>query len=152
MIRAEYRFNLPVSPQQAFEILSDPARDPEWQTACLGTRLLDGSADVGRRYEITFLLLDRRMDFTVEINIYDPGRHSRFTVLEGPFRYIGNYRYTEEGDGTTEVHWTFDVDPGDFFGIMPESLIRKVLVGEVEKDSRALRKKLEGPPPPLPAR
>jgi hypothetical protein len=142
MIRAEYRFNLPVPPGRAFEMLSDPARDPDWQSACVGTRLLDGAPGVGCRYEITFQMLGRRMSFTVQITEFEPGRHSRFAVLEGPFRYVGSYLYTAQEDGTTDVHWTFDVEPGDFFGIMPKSLMKKVLVSQVKKDSGNLRKQL----------
>jgi carbon monoxide dehydrogenase subunit G len=142
MIRAEYSFTLPVSPDQAFAIVSDPARHSEWMTACLRTRLLDSLPAPGHRYEITFEFLSRKMDFLVEINTYDPGRHSRFISLEGPFRYIADYRYQPQADGITEVHWTFDVHPGDFFGLTPDSLIRKFLVSQVEKDSQSLRERL----------
>jgi ribosome-associated toxin RatA of RatAB toxin-antitoxin module len=142
MIRAEYSFTLPVSPDQAFAIVSDPPRHSEWMTACLHTKLLDGLPAPGRRYEITFEFLQRTMDFLVEIDTYDPWRHSRFTSIEGPFRYIADYRFHPLADGSTEVHWTFDVHPGDFFGLTPDSLIRKFLVSQVEKDSQTLRERL----------
>ena len=116
MIRAEHRFILPVDPEEAFALLSDPRRDPDWLTACRRTALLDGVAAPGCRYEITFEFLSRVMEFVVEINEYEPGRHSRFTTLAGPFHYVGDYRYCAAEDGGTEVHWTFDVEPGDFFG------------------------------------
>jgi hypothetical protein len=142
MIRAEHWFVLPGSPAEAFAVLSDPARDPDWVTACLRTTLLDGPPAPGRRYEITFDFLGRIMDFLVEINVFEPAQHSRFTTLAGPFHYIGNYRYNLQPDGSTEVHWTFDVEPGEFFGLMPDSLIRKFLVSQVEKDAAALRERL----------
>jgi len=142
VIHAEYRFSLPVSPDRAFAVLSDPNRDPEWQSACVGTRLLEGSPGIGCRYEITFQMLGRRMSFTVEITDFEPGRHSRFAVVEGPFRYVGNYHYHERDDGTVEVHWTFDVEPGEFFGILPKSLMRKVLINQVKKDSSRLSEQL----------
>ncbi|MGW9030031.1 SRPBCC family protein [Streptomyces sp. NPDC055722] len=138
MIKAEHTFDLPVPPKKAFALLSDPARDPDWQSACVETRLLDGPARAGGRYEITFQLIGKRMTFTVEITEFDPGHRSRFQVLEGPFHYLGTYDYTEHEDGTTGVHWTFDAEPGDFFGIMPKSLVKKLLVSQVKKDSGKL--------------
>lgn len=150
MIRAEYRFQLPVPPERAFEVLSDPARDPDWQAACVSTRLLDGPPGVGCRYEITFQMLGRRMNFTARITDFEPGRHSAFAVVEGPFRYVGNYYYTARDDGTTEVHWTFEVDPGEFFGILPKSLMKKVLINQVKKDSSTLAGQLAQAAPPAP--
>ncbi|MFZ3558351.1 SRPBCC family protein [Streptomyces sp. BH055] len=144
MIRAEHTFDLPVPPGEAFARLSDPARDPEWQAACVATRLLDGPARAGGRYEITFQLIGKRMTFTVEISEYEPGLRSRFHVLDGPFHYVGTYAYTEHPDGTTGVHWTFDVDPGDYFGAMPQSLVKKLLVSQVKKDSGKLAADLRG--------
>jgi hypothetical protein len=142
MINAEHRFTLPVGPEEAFDLLSDPARDPEWQAACVGTTLLDGPARAGGRYEIIFQLIGRKMAFTVELLAYEPGVRSEFKVLEGPFGYVGSYRYTARPDGATDVHWTFDVDPGDYFGIMPLSLVKKLLVTQVKKDSGKLAAKL----------
>ena len=142
MINAEHTFDLPVPPVEAFDLLSDPAKDPDWQTACVRTELLDGPAHAGGRYEITFALVGRRMDFTVEITDYDPGRRSAFKVLDGPFSYVGTYVYTERADGNTTVHWTFDVDPGSYFGVMPLALVKKLLVSQVKKDSGRLAHRL----------
>ncbi|MEU2777162.1 SRPBCC family protein [Streptomyces sp. NPDC007162] len=142
MITAEYSFDLPVPPETAFALVSDPEQDPVWQAACVQSRLLNGPAREGCRYEITFALVGKRMTFTVEIDSYEPGRVSRFHVLEGPFTYHGTYVYSAGPAGTTTVDWTFDVEPGDYFGIMPKSLLRKVLVNSVKKDSAKLAEKL----------
>jgi ribosome-associated toxin RatA of RatAB toxin-antitoxin module len=142
MIKAEYEFDLPVPPKEAFALLSDPEQDPVWQSACTEARLLNGAPRPGGQYEITFQLIGKRMTFTCEITEFEPGRRSKFHVLEGPFRYVGTYDYSEREDGTTHVHWVFDVDPGEFFGIMPNSLLRKVLVSQVKKDSGRLARTL----------
>ncbi|SDP33270.1 SRPBCC family protein [Actinacidiphila guanduensis] len=138
MIRAEHEFTLPVPPKEAFALLSDPAKDPDWQTACKSTRLLNGEARPGCQYEILFHMVGKKMQFTVEILDYEPGVLSRFKTLDGPFGYLGTYRYSEQPDGTTAVHWTFEVDPGDYFGVMPLSLVKKLLISQVKKDSGRL--------------
>ncbi|MER8010326.1 MULTISPECIES: SRPBCC family protein [unclassified Streptomyces] len=137
-VTAEYAFHLPVTPKEAFELISDPAQDPVWQAACVDVKLLNGEPRPGGRYEITFQLIGKRMEFTVEIDEFVPGRRSTFHTLDGPFGYVGTYDYAENTDGTTTVHWTFEVEPGDYFGIMPKSLLRKVLVNSVKKDSAKL--------------
>lgn len=151
MIKAEYAFDLPVPPKEAFAVLSDPARDPEWQGACTRTELLEGPARAGGRYEITFQMVGRKLDFLCEIDAYEPGVRSRFHVVEGPFGYVGNYEYTEREDGTTGIHWTFDVDPGDYFGIMPKSLVKKMLISQVKKDSGKLAVSMAGGTPLRPS-
>lgn len=151
MIRAEYSFDLPVPPKEAFAVLSDPARDPEWQGACTRTELLDGAAHAGGRYEITFQMIGRKMNFTCEIDEYEPGVRSRFHVLEGPFSYVGTYDYTERADGTTGVDWVFEVDPGDFFGVMPKTLVKKLLISQVKKDSGKLASRLADGTAPQPS-
>ncbi|KAA0929825.1 MULTISPECIES: SRPBCC family protein [Streptomyces] len=141
-VKAEYAFGLPVPPKEAFALISDPAQDPVWQAACVDVQLLDGEPRPGARYEITFQLIGKRMQFTVEIDEFEPGLRSRFHTLDGPFHYVGTYVYAENEDGTTTVHWTFEVEPGDYFGIMPKSLLRKVLVNSVKKDSGKLAAQL----------
>jgi uncharacterized protein YndB with AHSA1/START domain len=143
MIRAEHRFVLPVPPAEAFALLSDPAREGEWQSACVGTRLLNGEARTGCRYEITFQLVGKTMPFTAEITAFEPGARSEFTSIDGPFGYVGGYRYTEVEGGKTSVHWRFDVEPGDYFGITPLPLVRKLLVAQVKRDSGRLADRLE---------
>jgi ribosome-associated toxin RatA of RatAB toxin-antitoxin module len=147
MINAEYTFSLPVPPEEAFALLSDPARDPEWQAGCVQTRLLNGAAREGCQYEIVFQLINRRMVFTCEITAYQPGRRSQFKVLQGPFRYYGTYDYAAGADGSTSVHWQFDVEPGDYFGIMPKALLKKVLITQVKKDSGRLAASLAAQTP-----
>lgn len=148
MIRAEYQFHLPVPPTAAFDVLSNPERDPDWQASCVHARLLGGALGAGCRYQVTFQMLGRRMDFTGEVTDFDRPRYSRFVALDGPFRYVGSYQYDERGDGTTDIHWTFDVDPGEFFGVIPKPLLRKILVNQVKKDIGVLSKQLAAATPP----
>ncbi|MFJ4414140.1 MULTISPECIES: SRPBCC family protein [unclassified Streptomyces] len=141
-INAAYTFRLPVTPEEAFARVSQPLQDPVWQAACVDVTLLNGEPRPGGQYAITFEMVGKRMDFTVEIDEFVPGVRSAFHTLSGPFGYVGTYTYTAQGDGSTTVDWTFDVDPGDYFGIMPKSLLRKVLVNGVKKDAAKLAERL----------
>jgi hypothetical protein len=134
MFRAELTFELPVSPKDAFAILSNPLKDPEWQASCKMTKLLTGPVGKGCTYEIVFVMVGKRLEFKGEVTEYEPGVYSQFRTTEGPISYVGAYTYTEKPDGTTGVYWTFDVEPGDYFGVMPISLLQKLLVSQVKKD------------------
>jgi hypothetical protein len=131
-----------VPPEEAFALLSDPAKDPDWQTACVHSELLNGEPRPGCHYGITFKMIGKQMDFTVEILDYEPGVVSRFRTLDGPFGYLGTYNYAGRADGGTDIHWLFEVDPGDYFGITPTSLVKKLLIAQVKKDSSRLAKRL----------
>jgi carbon monoxide dehydrogenase subunit G len=133
MIRAEYNFNLPVPPAQAFAYMCNPANDAEWQSSCVSAELRDIRPGLASRYAIVFSFLGRKMSFQAEITEYDPPSRYAFRVHEGPFHYDGQYLFEPRGRGT-HVHWRFDADPKGFFGIVPATLLRKVLVTQVEKD------------------
>jgi hypothetical protein len=142
LVNAEYDFTLPLSPAEAFRLVSDPVMDPVWQAACVAARRLDGSAAAGSRYEITFSLFGKAMTFTVRLTRYEPGVGSRFTVTDGPFRYSGGYEYAARPDGGTSVHWFLAVDPGSTFGLMPAALLKKMLISQVKKDAARLAARL----------
>lgn len=140
MINAEYRFTLPIAPEIAFDYLSNPENDSDWQSSCAECILLDDGPKVGCRYQIVFSFLGRKMNFQAEITDMDVPNRYGFRVVEGPFKYEGRYHISSHPDGA-EVHWQFDAEPGRFFGILPVGLIKKVLISQVEKDSTALRKR-----------
>lgn len=133
MIRAEYSCTLAVSREALFAHLSNPANDVLWQASCVEACLQGTTAKLGSRYNIVFSFLGRRMSFECEITcLQSPSRYG-FKVLQGSFNYEGLYQLEERPDGT-RLSWQFDVEPGRFFGILPVSLLRKVLISQIEKD------------------
>jgi uncharacterized protein len=142
LVTAEYDFTLPVSPAEAFRLLSDPVMDPGWQGACVAARRLDGPAAAGSRHEVTFSLFGKAMTFTVLLTRYEPGVRSAFAATGGPFRYAGGYEYAAAPDGGTSVHWFLGVDPGSTFGLMPAALLKKMLIAQVKKDVARLTARL----------
>lgn len=139
MIHAEHRYTLPVAPATAFAYLSNPGNDAEWQSSCSESELLGPSPEVGCEYRIVFNFMSRKMNFLSKITERNPDTNFAFASVEGSFRYEGRYTFTPI-EGGVEVHWQFSADPGKFFGILPSSLIRKVLVSQIQKDVITLRK------------
>ena len=141
MIYAEHRYHLDVPPEVAFEYLSNPGNDAEWQGSCRESELLQAEPVVGGRYRIVFSFMGRRAEFVGEITERKPHSDYAFKVAEGPFPDEGRYSFTPAAGGGVDVHWQFWVTPARFFGIVPDVLLRKVLVSQVEKDVVGLRKR-----------
>jgi hypothetical protein len=140
-VHAEYRYYLDVPPEAAFDFLADPGRDAEWQGNCLEAALLDAAQPaVGGRYRIVFMFMGRRVEFVARITRRDKPTACAFETVEGPFRYEGLYGLEAAAGGGVNVHWQFWSRPGGFFGILPLTLLRKVLISQVEKDVASLRK------------
>jgi hypothetical protein len=139
MIHADHRYTLPVSPAEAFAYLANPANDAEWQSSCDRAELLGPVPEPGCRYRIVFNFLGRKMNFLAHITERQPDSEYAFAVIEGSFHYEGRYSF-KPVDGGVEVHWQFAAEPGKFFGILPTTLIRKVLISQVEKDVLTLRR------------
>ncbi len=133
MIHADYTTIVPHPPARLYAYLSNPANERHWQSSCVDAELLGALPAPGCRYRIVFSFLGRRMPFTGEITHLEPEREYAFRVVEGPFHYEGRYSLRPHPDGT-ELHWQFAAEPGKFFGVVPVSLVRKVLLSQVEKD------------------
>jgi carbon monoxide dehydrogenase subunit G len=146
MIEASFDFLLPVPPEQAFDYLAEPANDPAWQAACQSAELLDSPCRVGSRYRIVFSLLGRNMQFQCEVTERERASVHAFRAVEGSFTYRGRYRFEAHAQGT-RVHWHFAAEPGSFFGLLPASLLRKVLLSQIERDTEALARRWATPLP-----
>lgn len=145
MIHAEYTSILPVAPARVFAYVSNPANDKEWQASCVSAELLGATPAVGCTYKIVFDFVGRKMAFTGEITALEPNREYAFKVVEGAFHYEGRYSLRPH-DGGTELRWQFAAEPGRFFGILPVSLVRKVLLSQIEKDMVTLAHTLQRDP------
>jgi hypothetical protein len=153
VIEALHSFVLPVPPQQAFHYIAQPLSDPEWQNSCQSASLDDPSLagrpmPVGGRYRITFSFMGRVMSFHCEVTGSDAPDTYAFKVLEGPFIYEGTYRFHADPQGT-RVDWRFTTNPGKFFGLIPSSLLRKVLVSQIERDALNLAARLRDAVPAI---
>ncbi|HEX3783254.1 MAG TPA: SRPBCC family protein [Pseudonocardiaceae bacterium] len=142
LVEVEYTFDVPVPPKEAFALISDPRQERVWRAICVEVTPLDEVPRVGSQYEIVFEMFGKRMEFTVQIEEFEPGRSSKFRTLRGSFQYFGAYDYAAHENGTTSVRSTLNVIPGDYFGIMSHNLIYKMLVESIKQDSAKLAARL----------
>lgn len=141
LIEAETQYVLKAPRSKVFAYLSNPANDKVWQGSCADAQLHAPAPATGAEYSIKFSFLGRKMDFRARILDVRPDSDYAFEVIDGPFYYKGQYRFEEDGQ-QTRIHWHFAAEPGKFFGILPASILRKVLVSQIEKDFVTLERLL----------
>lgn len=135
MIKVEYSYLVNSPVDFVFSYISNPLNDQYWQASCQGVELKEPGAPIGEgtEYAIRFQFLGRDMPFTTVVTEYEPFQSYAYETLSGPMQFRGSYRFTRLGN-STQIDWVFESEPGGFFGIVPRSLLKKVLAKQVEGD------------------
>jgi uncharacterized protein YndB with AHSA1/START domain len=88
-------------PAEVFDVVTDLDRLHEWQPMIVAVdQLDDGPLHTGSRLREVRELRGRRLEQTVEVAAFEPGRHFALRVLEGPLPVDGDLRFEPEGNGT----------------------------------------------------
>lgn len=95
-IRANYSDVYPVSPDRAFEYLSDPTRAPEWEAMAIGVRP-PGPVGRGSRSAVEFKRFGR---FDVEVVEFEPGSRVVFRNHMSQADLVHEYVFQLDGSGT----------------------------------------------------
>ncbi|MGX2041768.1 SRPBCC family protein [Methylocaldum sp. MU1018] len=136
-VTQQYSVNAPVD--KVFAYISNPKNDKEWQASCQDVILPEGETlKAGTTYEIVFRFLGRNMPFQSAITAYELDKSFGYETLTGPMKFRGHYTFEPSPEGT-RVDWTFEADPGKFFGIVPIGLVKKIFVKQVEADINRLK-------------
>lgn len=128
------------SMMEVFNFLANPENDALWQSSCDTVALDEPDKQVaaGSQYTIGFSFLSRRMHFQAEVTDCLFGERYGYRSLNGPMSYEGGYRFTER-DNSVFIEWFFRAVPGKFFGIIPQSLIKKTMIKKVSEDIERLQ-------------
>jgi len=83
-----------------FAFFADAENDPQWRSAVKEIRR-DGALRVGARYhQLVAGPGGRPVPADIEVTGYEPGSSVSFTVIAGPVRPEGSYRFRASGTGT----------------------------------------------------
>jgi uncharacterized protein YndB with AHSA1/START domain len=89
-----------------FAFFTEPANDPRWRARVKEIRA-DGPPAVGARiHQVVLGPAGRGIPADIEITGYEPDTRYAFTVVAGPVRPNGEYRFAPTPDGGTEVSFT----------------------------------------------
>jgi uncharacterized protein YndB with AHSA1/START domain len=93
------------SPDEVFSAVTDLQRLHEWQPAVVDVELLgDGPLRTGSRLKEVREVRGKRLEQTVEIAAYEPGRRFEMRVVEGPLPVHGDLTFSPTENGGTRLH------------------------------------------------
>jgi uncharacterized protein YndB with AHSA1/START domain len=140
VIRMEHSVVIERPPAEVFSYLTDPANVPEWQSTALEA-ISEGPMQQGARMSEVRKFLGRKMETTLEVTAYEPGRRFGLKVISGPVPFSVD-QTLEPMNGGTRIDVVLEGEPGGFFKLA-EPLVERALRRQVEADFAQLKDILE---------
>ena len=109
-------FTVNASPEQAFALISDLTRSPEWATNPLKVEALGGGPGVGTKYRSEAQFMGKEVHAEQEVTAYEAPTHFAFTNSEGHERYLHDFTVSQR-DGKTVIDRTITFLVPGFRGI-----------------------------------
>jgi ribosome-associated toxin RatA of RatAB toxin-antitoxin module len=128
--------------QVCFDALTDYERLPEWQGAVKSVKVLERD-ERGRGLVVEYAVDAKVKTVRYRLRqVYNEPYVLGSEYVGGDFRdFAGEWRFTERGDGTTEVELDLDIDPGRFVPRPVRNAIREYVMTRAVRD---LKRHVEG--------
>ena len=133
MINFDYQFTVNASPQEVFDLFTDPTRGTEWRESAV--------SGVGSTIKALDKVLGRDVASTQEITAWDPPNKNGFKGGSGPMTFELTTTF-EAHDNGTKVTVTLEAESGGFFKIA-ENLFAKQMKKQLTADMAGLQRVLE---------
>src|SRR5687767_12435563 len=105
MARAEHTVLVRRPPDEVFEFLTDLSSVPEWQSGAVEVRQADEALGVGATYVQVLQFLGKRLEATIEVTEFDPGRRFSLKTRSGPMPFEVRHRLeAANGGSATRLH------------------------------------------------
>ena len=143
LARTEHTVVVERPPDEVFDFLTDLSNLPEWQSGAVEVRGPDEELDVGAMYVQVLKFLGRRLEATIEVTEFDPGRRFSLRTRSGPIPF--QVRHTLEptdGGGATRLRVELEGEPGGVFKLA-EPLVMRNAQRQLEGDFAALKELVE---------
>lgn len=130
MKKATQEALIEASPQECFDAIADFDSYPDWQDAVKDCEVLSRHAN-GRAERVRFEIdaKVKRITYTLDYS-YDEPHEVSWDFVEGDPKHVeGEFRFEDQGDGTTLATYTLRLDPG----VWLPGPIAKVLRDQVMK-------------------
>jgi uncharacterized membrane protein len=128
---------------EVFEFLTDLSNVPSWQSGSIDVQEPEGSLGVGTTYVQVLKFLGRRIETTLEVTEFEPGRRFALKTLSGPVPF--EVRHTLEpadGDGATRLRVELEGEPGGFLKLA-DALVERSAQRQIERDFATLKELVE---------
>jgi carbon monoxide dehydrogenase subunit G len=130
------------SPQEVFDVLTDPAKAARWQTSTeAGEWTSDGPYGVGSTWKSKIKFMGREIESELEITEWESPSLVSFKTLDGPVPMEATNKLEAQENGT-QLSLQVKVEFGGFFK-MAEGLAGKQVVKQLENDNKTLKQLME---------
>jgi carbon monoxide dehydrogenase subunit G len=140
VIRIELTVEIARTPDDVFELLSDIARLPEWQTSAIEAHA-EGPLREGSRVTEKRRLLGRELDTELEVVAYEPPRRLTLRSLGGPVEFTVDHQLAAQGGGT-ELRLLAEAEPGGLLRLT-QPVLARTAEQEFRRDFDRLKELLE---------
>jgi uncharacterized membrane protein len=137
--RAEHTVVIGRPADEVFEFLTDFSNVPSWQSGSIDVREPDGPLGVGTTYVQVLRFLGKRIETTLEVTEFEPGRRFALKALSGPVPF--EVRHTLEpadGQEATRLRVELEGEPGGFFKLA-DALVERNAQRQIERDFSTLK-------------
>ena len=142
MINFDYQFTVNASPQEVFDLFTDPTRGTEWrESAVSGEWTSEPPHGVGSTIKSLDKLLGREVASTQEVTAWDAPHQYGIKGASGPMSFEFNITL-EAHDNGTKATMTVEAQSGGIFKIA-ENLFAKQMKKQVTADMAGLKRHLE---------
>ena len=142
MITYEYQFTVSVTPQEVFDLFTNPTKDVEWRGSAVSAEWTsDPPHGVGSTIKSLDKLLGREVASTQEVTAWDPPNQYGVKGASGPMSFELTATF-EADDNGTKATITLEAESGGLFKIA-ENLFAKQMEKQVTADMAGLKRLLE---------
>tara|TARA_B100000745_G_C20027880_1_gene349775 strand:- start:200 stop:631 length:432 start_codon:yes stop_codon:yes gene_type:complete len=142
MIKYEYQFTVSATPQEVFDLFTNPTKDVEWRGSAVSAEWTSVPPHgVGSTIKSLDKLLGREVASTQEVTAWDSPNQYGIKGASGPMSFELTLTL-EAHDNGTKATMTVEAESGGFFKIA-ENLFAKQLKKQVTADMDGLKRYLE---------
>ena len=142
MINFDYQFTVTATPQEVFDLFTNPTKDVEWRGSAVSAEWTSVPPHgVGSTIKSLDKLLGREVASTQEVTAWDSPNQYGIKGASGPMSFELTLTL-EAHDNGTKATMTVEAESGGFFKIA-ENLFAKQLKKQVTADMDGLKRYLE---------
>ena len=127
MLHAEHTVIVARPQQDVFDYLAEGTRNREWRAGVLETSRTSAADGEGATYrQVLAGPGGQKFDADYRITAFEPPRRLEFRVTAGPVRPAGVFELSEDGDQSTRVRFSLDLNPSRLMKLMTPVLAREL--------------------------
>ena len=144
MFKSRISVSIDRSREDVFDYVTDPANAVQWQRTCLGGQWVsEAPHGVGSTHASVDKWLGRKIEYTLEVTIWDRPNRYGFKVIEGPVPAQTVIGFESAEESGTELTIDVEAELGGFFKLA-EGLVGKQVEKQLDTDFNALKLLPEG--------